>query len=99
MSKEITAKEFTILVKKGTTKEGKDFNYYRAVKKDGSLMDCRFRKEVTPLPTVKSIISVPLDAWNIATNREYPTLWVSAINDTVPVQSTFTKSDVDGDIF
>ena len=69
----------TVLVEERKTQDGRAFNTYKAVTKNGALVDLKFRKEVKNLPTEKSIILVSPDNINEARNTQYPTWWVSKV--------------------
>lgn len=68
-------------VKPITTKEGNKFTAYKVLTKDGKIMDCKFTKDVTNVPTEPCIMIVNSDKCNVATNRQYPVLWVQEIID------------------
>lgn len=72
-------KKIKILVQERTTSNGKKFDTYKAVTKNGRLIDCKFRKEVKDLPTANCYAVIGIDDMNIDKNKEYPTLWVSAV--------------------
>lgn len=72
-------RKIKILVSEKETKEGRKFNVYKAVTKDGRLMDCKFRKEVKNLPEKTCYIYVLPTEINIDKSREYPTIWVKSI--------------------
>lgn len=78
--KEIKIKVKEIEIKKGPNK-GKKFDSYRAVQKDGKLIDCRFRQEVKDLPTEDCYIVVDVDNMNYDRSREFPRLWIHAIEE------------------
>ena len=86
----MTMLEINVKVYEGKTKEGKKFNYYKAVQKGGSLIDLRFRKDVTP-PLENSIIFVKHEDINKDDNRVYPCLWVKKIQHIKPIE--FKKVD------
>lgn len=76
-------KKIKIIVKE---REGKDpsgkvrkFNTYKTTTKNGRFMDVKFRKEVTNLPTENCYAIIGVDNMNVDSNREYPVLWVSAV--------------------
>ena len=66
-------------VKPVTTKDGKKFTAYKVLDNKGKLMDCKFRQEVTNLPTEPCILVIDDDKCNVATNRQYPVLWVQEL--------------------
>lgn len=73
-------KKIKILVQEKTTSDGKKkFNTYKAVTKNGRLIDCKFRKEVKELPVANCYAVICIDDMNVDKNKEYPTLWVSAV--------------------
>ena len=80
--KEITAK---------TT--GNKFTAYKAVTKNGNKIDCRFTKDVKNAPTEPCYIVVDEDKANVATNRQYPVLWVKEVKEILPFESTNNLSD------
>lgn len=73
-------KKIKIVVSERTTSDGKKkFNTYKAVTKNGRLIDCKFRKEVKDLPAQTCYAIIGVDNMNVDKNKEYPTLWVSAV--------------------
>lgn len=73
--------EIKVVVKEATTKDGKPFNTYKVVQKDGKLVDCRFRKEVRNLPTKTCVMVVEKENIHLDSKREYPCYWVKAIEE------------------
>ena len=86
-------KEIRILVKEVTTKEGKKFNSYKAVQKDGKLIDLRFTKAVKNAPTEDCIIVVKEENVNIDKSRLYPRCWVKEIEETLEYVSKAPSSE------
>ena len=78
--------KITVLVEEKKTKEGRTFNTYKALTKNGALVDIKFKKEVKQLPTEKSIITVNPDNINEARNTAYPVWWVSEVESIEPYQ-------------
>lgn len=76
---EVALLRITVLVEEKKTKEGRAFNTYKAVTKNGALVDLKFRKEIKDLPTKKSVIIVHPDKINEAKNTAYPTWWVAEV--------------------
>ena len=72
-------KKIQILVSARKTSEGRSFNTYKTTTKNGRLMDVKFRKEVKELPTTNCYAIISVDNMNIDSNRQYPVLWVSAV--------------------
>jgi len=86
--------EIEVRVYEGTTiKEGKKFNYYKAVQSNGTLIDLKFRKEVTPLPKETSTIYVKPTDINKDSNRVYPCLWVKEVQSIQPVKREIKADD------
>lgn len=90
-------KEVKVKVYHKQTKDGKKFNTYRAVQKDGKLIDCKFRKDVVSLPTEDCIIVVNVNNMNISYAKEYPALWVAQIEEIKPLEK-LSKTDLN-DLF
>ena len=77
-------KRIKIVVREKMTSDGRKFKTYKAVSKNGALIDCKFRKEVTP-PTEDCYINVKVDNMNMQKNTAFKTLWVSAIESVEPI--------------
>lgn len=74
------SKIIDIVVGKATSTDGREFTTYRAVQKDGKLMDCRFRKEVGAIPENIEAVEVTPGFFNVARNRRYPILWIKKVD-------------------
>ena len=72
-------KKIKIKVEEKKTSDGKKFNTYKAVTKNGRLIDAKFRKEVKELPTETCYAVIGVDNMNLDKNKEYPVLWISAV--------------------
>lgn len=81
MEQKAKLKKFKVIVSEKETKEGRKFNVYKAVTNEGRLIDCKFRKEVKNLPEKTCYVHVYNTEMNIDKSREYPTLWVKAIEE------------------
>src|SRR5690606_35161055 len=81
-----------VKVKKITTKDGRSFDAYETVGKNGMRITVKFRKEVKNLPLQDSYIIVPLDKVNYAKNTIYPTIWVHQVLEVIPAE---TEKQVD----
>ena len=81
-----------VKVKKITTKDGRTFDAYETVGKNGMRITVKFRKEVKNLPEKDSYIIVPLDKVNYAKNTIYPTIWVHQVLEVIPAE---TEKQVD----
>lgn len=76
------------------TKKGKTFTAYKAVKNDGKLIDCKFRKNALDnleaykeLPKGKFFIDVDKQYINFA-HGEYPCIWIHSVNDIQEIKNT-----------
>ena len=72
-------KKIKITVAQRKTANGKVFNTYKATTKNGNLIDCKFRKDVKELPEKTCYAIIGVDDMNIDRNKEYPVMWVSAV--------------------
>ena len=75
-----------VKVKRITTKDGKTFDAYETVGKNGMRITVKFRKEVKNLPEKDSFIIVPLDKMNYAKNTIYPTIWIHQVLEVIPTE-------------
>lgn len=82
-----------LIKKTATTKDGRNFNTFKGVQKDGKLIDVKFTKDVKNVPNESGIIVVPVDKINIDKNRKYPVCWVKEIKEFEP-KSTTLNTDV-----
>lgn len=80
-------KRIKIKVSQKKTSDGRTFLTYRAVTKNGRLVDCKFRKEVTNVPKEDCYITCPVDKMNMQRNSEFPCLWVAQIDKVEPIGS------------
>lgn len=85
-------KEIRLIAKEVDGKDGKKWLSFKAVKKDGKLIDCRFARACNIIPTESCIIVVDPSEINIATNRLYPILWV---NNIIEIKSVKERQAVD----
>lgn len=88
-------KTIEIIIGTASTKDGKKFTTYKAVKADGKLMDCRFTKAVGPIPESFGSIVVDESACNVDRNRKYPVLWVKEVKEFVPRANTGANTEID----
>ena len=86
-------KRIKVLVYEKQTKEGKKFNTYKTVSKNGRLMDVKFRKEVKDLPEKNCFAVIACDNMNIDSNREYPVLWVNAVENYLPLDEVASEAN------
>ena len=76
-----------VRVKRITTKDGRVFDAYETIGKNGVRINVKFRKEVKNVPSEDSYIIVPLDKVNYARNTIYPTIWVHEISEVIPFKN------------
>ena len=81
-----------VKVKKITTKDGRTFDAYETVGKNGMRITVKFRREVKNLPDKDSFIIVPIDKVNYARNTIYPTIWIHQVLEVIPTE---TEKQVD----
>ena len=80
-------KVIKVYVEEKCTADGRKFNAYRTVTKNGRKITCKFRKEVKDVPTEDALVTVKVDNMNMQKNSEYPCLWVSAIESWEPMKN------------
>lgn len=80
MSKELKIK---VLVREATTKDGRKFNYFKVVEKNGKLRTLKFTKQVARTPERDCYITVWPEDINLQTNVEYPCYWVREIEEII----------------
>lgn len=86
-----------VIVKHCKTKDGKkEFDAYRAVQTDGTLIDCRFQAHITNIPKENFILKTTSDKVNISRRYEYPRLWVADVISFEPVHRA-ADAATDGD--
>lgn len=78
-------REIKVRVQERKTKEGRAFKVYKAVTKNGRLIDCKFRRDCNMIPEADCKIIVNDGACNMQRNTEFPVLWVSEIVEIRPL--------------
>lgn len=94
---EKVVKEIVLFAEEKTAKEtGNKFTAYKTVAKNGRFMTVKFRKEVKNAPQTPGTYWLKTDASNVSidTNRQYPVLWVHAIDEVAPYVKT-SSANVD----
>lgn len=71
-------KEIKIIPGHATTKDGREFTTYKAVQKDGTLMDCKFRKDITVPDDVDAVV-VAGGKFNVDRSKRWPVLWIAEV--------------------
>lgn len=66
--------------------DGREFDTYKAVQKDGKIVDLKFTRDVKNLPTEDCYIVVAGDKINLAKKREYPCFWVKEVSEIIPFE-------------
>ncbi len=80
----IKKQEIRIIAEVRKTNDGaRKFMTYKAVLKDGTLMDCRFTKNVKNVPERSCTIVVTTDNANVDKRKLYPVLWVKAVEEVI----------------
>lgn len=74
-------KEIKIIVRKGKTKDGKEFHAYKMVNENGKLIDLHFRKTVeTSKFAGLSKFTVNVGYCQISENYEFPRVYVGDVD-------------------
>lgn len=76
-------KEIKIIKKTLATKDGKKFDVFKAVQKNGKLIDCKFTKEVKEKPSKSCTIKVDENYMNVDNSRLYACLWIKKIEEII----------------
>lgn len=79
MATENKTLKLEIRVTERKTKEGKKFNSFEVLNKDGRFMDCRFRKEVKQIPEDNCFINVLPENVSVDSKRKYPRVWIHQV--------------------
>ena len=85
-------KKIKIFVEEKTSTDGRKFNVYRTVTKNGVKITAKFRKDVRDLPTEDCFAHILVDNMNMQKNAEYPTLWISAVEKYEPIAAKFDSA-------
>ena len=72
-------KKIEIIKRVVTTKDGKSFDTFKAVQKDGKLIDCKFTRDVKNLPTESCMMFVEKENINVNRSGKYPVVWVKKV--------------------
>lgn len=81
MEKKTESKNIKIIVRKGKTKDGKEFDAYKMVKENGKLIDLHFRKNVeTSKFAGLSKFTVDVGYCQISENYEFPRVYVGDVD-------------------
>ena len=74
-------KEIKVIVRKGKTKDGKEFNAYKYVQENGKLVDLHFRKdvEVSKFEGLNKF-KVKVGYFQLANNYEYPRIYAGNVD-------------------
>lgn len=86
-------RKIKIIVSERETKDGRKFNVYKAVTKNGRLMDAKFRKDVSKVPEETSYVHVLEGNMNIDRKREYPVLWISEVEEITTIKEEHDEQD------
>lgn len=87
-------KKIEILKRTITTKEGKSFDAFKAVQKDGKLIDLKFKKEVKNLPSESCFMFVEKENLNVNRSGRYPVVWVAKVEKYEESKTIRDNSDI-----
>lgn len=94
---EKVVKQIILFAEEKTAKEtGNKFTAYKTVDKNGRFMTVKFRKEVKNAPQKEGKYWLKTDASNLSVdvNRQYPVLWVHAIDEIGDYVKTTSSANV-----
>lgn len=72
-------KEIRVIAKTAKAGNGREFTAFKAVKKDGSLIDCKFTRSCKNTPSESCTIIVNASDCNVTNNTLYPVMWVKNV--------------------
>ena len=72
-------KTIEIIAKRVKAHDGREFTSYRAVQKDGKLMDCRFTRDAGAVPDGVVSVEVQPGFFNVSYAKKYPCLWIKKV--------------------
>lgn len=78
-------KRIKIRVSPRKTSDGRTFLTFKAVTKNGRLMDCKFNKDLPNIPKEDCWITVPVDQMRELTNSDYGGIYVNQIDKIEPL--------------
>ena len=78
-------KTLKVKVTERQTKDGRKFNTYTTYSKNGRRTELKFRKAITAPPTKDCYIVVDVNDISLDESREYPVVWIGAIQDVLDV--------------
>ena len=85
--------QIKIYVEERKTKDGRAFNVFRAITKNGRKITAKFTKDVKNVPTENSVITVLNTNAEINDSGEFPVLWVRAIEESKPMKELKNESN------
>ena len=90
-------KRIKIIVEEKKTSDGKAFNAYKAVTKNGNIITAKFKKVVKNLPEKTCYANIPVDKMNVDKTKEFKTLWIEHVDsyeDIAEVQAERNKQEL-----
>lgn len=75
------------------TPDGKSFNAYKTVAKNGKKLDVKFVRGCHNVPTEPCIIEVLDENGNVDTTRQYPVLWIKDVAEILPLSRKSNLAD------
>lgn len=81
----IDTREIKITEVKEINKDGKKFKAFKTIAKNGTKMDVKFTQTCLNIPTEPCIVVVDKEMCNVATNRQFPCLWIKDVVEIKPL--------------
>lgn len=75
--------------------DGSEFTAYRAVQRDGKLVECHFRKACGAIPDTSFIATVPRTDVKMDYSHEYPRVWLHSIASIVTLAEQWVTVEAD----
>lgn len=75
--------------------DGGEFTAYRAVQRDGKLIECHFRKACGAIPDTSFIATVPRSDVKMDYSHEYPRVWLHSISAIVTLAEQAAAASAD----
>lgn len=101
MSKEKQLIEIEIKAKEVSTKDGKKFTAFRALREDGRWIDCKFRQDVPKdIPKESGMLKVTKEQvdYQGPDKVKWPVIWVRDYEEFVPLEQVNNHRDVDKEL-
>lgn len=93
-----TVKRIEVLAKQVELADGRKFTAYKAVQKNGKIIDCKFRKSAGTLPGEDFYADVDIHDMNMARNVKYPCVWIAKVQGYTLKSEALDGALAEGDI-